>query len=107
MYTPRNDSEAKVLAEIKTVMDPDLSVSLYDLGLIYEMDVKDSFVDVKMTLTSMGCPAGSMLQEQIADSCRRVDGIEKVNVDIVWIPHWDPKTMATENGKDALGIFDF
>ena len=107
MYTPRDAQEEKILEEVKMVIDPDLRVSLYDLGLIYDIKQEDGIARVRMTLTSMGCPASGMLKEQIVDACLRTEGVETADVQIVWSPPWDPRTMATENGKDALGIFDF
>ena len=105
MITPKNKKEEDVLEEIKKVTDPDLKLSLYELGLIYELNVEDDVAYIKMTLTSMACPAANSLKEEIEMAAIRADGIDHAFAEIVWVPKWDPRTMASEDAQYALGIF--
>ena len=105
MIVAKTDQEKAVLNEIKRVEDPDLGLSLYELGLIYAIDVSGSVAKIKMTLTSMACPAANRLKDEIHAAAVNADGIENAEVEIVWVPKWDPKTMASEDARFHLGIF--
>jgi metal-sulfur cluster biosynthetic enzyme len=100
--TPEN-----VLEALKEVIDPELAINIVDLGLIYEVEIEeDKSVLVKMTLTSPGCPVGPMLQAMTEGAVRRnFPEVEDARAQIVWIPPWDPYTMASEEAKDMLGIW--
>lgn len=98
------------LEEIKevlhTVEDPELRMPIVDLGLVYNVDIDDQgMVTVDMTLTSPACPVGPMLQGMIYHKLSQIEGVEDVEVNLVWSPPWDPKTMASEDVKMALGIW--
>jgi len=96
----------KIRDEVSTVMDPDLGLSLTDLGLIYEINLdENNNVSIKMSLTSMGCPLGPQLQAAVHGAAARVNEVNKVQVDIVWSPPWNPKTMASEEARLELGIY--
>jgi metal-sulfur cluster biosynthetic enzyme len=91
--------------EIATVEDPDLKMSLVELGLIYGVEVSDDLnVQIKMTLTSMACPIGPFLRDSIEAAARKAEGVKDVKVNIVWSPQWDPREMATEEAQMNLGI---
>jgi metal-sulfur cluster biosynthetic enzyme len=90
---------------LRPVQDPELFMSLVDLGLIYECKVEGEKVTVKMSLTSPGCPAGDYLVQEVKKRMLEYPGIKDAEVEIVWEPKWDPKTMASDEVKDRLGIW--
>ena len=99
------DSE-RVMEVIRMVEDPELRMSIVELGLVYDVAVDEGgVVTVDMTLTSPACPVGPMLQGQIYHYLMQVPGVEDVEVNLVWDPPWDPRTMASEEVKMMLGIW--
>lgn len=91
---------------LRSVEDPELRMSILDLGLIYGVEVdEDGMVTVDLTLTSPACPVGPMLQGMIFHKLMATPGVEDVEVNLVWSPPWDPRTMASEEIKMALGIW--
>ena len=95
-----------LLEVVRAVEDPELRMSVVDLGLIYGIEIDDEgMTTVTMTLTSPGCPVGPMLQGQIYHVVNELPGVEDVEVNIVWEPPWDPKVMASEEVKMMLGIW--
>ena len=94
-----------VMEALKVVTDPEIGIDLVNLGLIYDVAVNDDNITVKMTLTGPGCPVGPMLQSQVYGVAAGLPGARNVQVDIVWTPPWDPRTMASEEAKDILGIW--
>ena len=91
---------------VRAVEDPELRMSVVDLGLIYGIEIDDEgMTTVDMTLTSPGCPVGPMLQGQIYHVVSQLPGVEDVEVNIVWDPPWDPRVMASEEVKMMLGIW--
>jgi len=99
------DSDA-LMEILKSVEDPELKMSVVDLGLIYKIDIQEGKkVTVDMTLTSPGCPVGPLIQSQIYYKLMDLDALDDVVVNIVWDPPWDPKIMASEEVKLMLGIF--
>ncbi len=96
-----------VLEALRPVVDPEIALSVVDLGLVYGADVDPAAgsVVVRMTLTSPGCPYGPALMRQIEAAARGVPGVKDAKVDLVWTPPWDPKTMASDMAKDVLGIW--
>jgi len=95
----------EVREALKAVVDPEIGIDLVNLGLIYDVAVNDNNITVKMTLTGPGCPVGPMLQSQVYGIAAGMPGARNVQVDIVWTPPWDPRTMASEEAKDILGIW--
>lgn len=96
----------EIWSEISTVIDPDIRMSLVELGLIYRVELDDDMVvHIDMTLTSMTCPIGPYLMNQIGESAKRVEGVKDAMVQIVWEPKWDPAEMASEEAQMKLGIF--
>lgn len=101
---PTNEEIREVL---KDVHDPELMLDIINLGLVYDVSVdpKDLKVDVDMTLTSPGCPAGPQIINDAYGVIRRqFPEIEEVNINLVWVPFWNPDMMS-EEAKDELGIF--
>ena len=97
-------SEESVLEKIKEIIDPEIGINIVDMGLIYEVDIDDTTVDIKMTLTSPGCPAGGQIINGAQHVTQQLDGVEEVNIEVVWNPRWTSELMS-EDAKDELGIF--
>ena len=98
------EKEEAILKMLKTVFDPEIPVNVYDLGLIYGIELKDDGVcDITMTLTAPSCPAGDFIVEDIRQKVGSVDGIKDVNVTIVFEPEWT-KDMMSEEAKLELGF---
>lgn len=99
------DLEKAIYTQIENVQDPEIGLPITELGLIYEVKALESKALIKMTYTSMACPAGAQMKSEVEEACLRVEGIDDVEVEIVWSPKWNPKDMASEFAKDTLGIF--
>ena len=93
----------KVINEIKKIYDPEIPVNIYELGLIYNVLVKERSVKVTMTLTSPNCPVAESLPKEVKDSIMEIDGVDKVDLDLVWEPPWD-KSMMSESAKLELNL---
>jgi FeS assembly SUF system protein len=86
-----------IVAALKTVYDPEIPADIYELGLIYKVDIKDDrAVDVEMTLTTPNCPAAAELPTMVENAVASVAGVGHVNVSIVWEPAWTPERMSDE-----------
>lgn len=100
-------SQEQVIEALKVVRDPEIPVNVVDLGLVYEVDVKEGgTVDITMTLTSIGCPAQDIVKADAEIAVMRLEGVNAVNVDFVWSPPWSPAKM-TEDGKRQMRMFGF
>ncbi|MBR6691540.1 MAG: DUF59 domain-containing protein [Bacteroidaceae bacterium] len=96
--------EEKIVEMIKTVYDPEIPVNIYDLGLIYRIEVKeDGCVDIDMTLTAPNCPAADFMMEDVKMKVEAVEGISAVNLNLVFEPEWSQDLM-TEEAKLELGL---
>ena len=93
----------KVINEIKKIYDPEIPVNIYELGLIYDISIKDKNVSVKMTLTTPNCPVAESLPKEVKDSIMEIKEVNKVDLDLVWDPPWD-KSMMTEAAKLELNL---
>jgi len=94
-----------VIAALKGIYDPEIPVNIYDLGLIYEVIVNDeNHVDVKMTLTTPGCPVAQTFPGTVEQAVNQVDGVSDCTVELVWEPPWTQDRM-TEAAKLELGMF--
>ncbi len=101
-------SEHEVMDALKAVYDPELGISIVDLGLVYGVTTIDeeAKVLVDMTLTSPACPLAPMIKTQAhAVLTSSFDAIRDVDINLVWTPRWDPRTMASEDAKAELGIW--
>ena len=96
------DLKEKVITEIKKIYDPEIPVNIYELGLIYDIKIKDKDVQVKMTLTTPNCPVES-LPKEVKDSIMELKEVNKVDLDLVWDPPWD-KSMMSEAAKLELNL---
>jgi len=101
-------SQEEVREALRDVQDPELMMSMVDLGLIYRIDVAgehEEDVTVTMTFTSPMCPVGPQFKKSVEDKAMSVDGVKSVKVEITFIPPWDPRVMASEDAKFDLGIW--
>jgi metal-sulfur cluster biosynthetic enzyme len=94
-----------VLEGLKNVYDPEIGINIVDLGLVYDADISDSSdVLVTMTLTSLGCPLGPVIMQEVNNALKDLPGIGETDVKLVWTPPWSPENMS-EDAKDELGIW--
>ncbi len=96
-------SEEVVTETLKEVYDPELHYNIVDLGLVYEVDIKDGDVRVLMTLTTPACPIGPMITEQIQEALGIMPGVKDVDVEFTFDPPWSPDKMSDE-AKSDLGL---
>ena len=98
-------TEQAILDALKHVVDPELGINIVDLGLVYSVDVQDDGdVDISYSLTTMGCPIGPLIEDQMRAVLANVDGVGEVRPEMVLRPPWSPEMMSDE-AKAALGIF--
>jgi metal-sulfur cluster biosynthetic enzyme len=100
-------SQDDVMNALRPVMDPEIGLSVVDLGLIYGVDISEDGkkVEVSMTLTSPMCPYGPHLVAAAETAVASVAGVEESKVQLVWVPRWDPREHASEEAKAYLGIW--
>jgi FeS assembly SUF system protein len=109
-WTPEGEiaprvSEDALVAAIKTVFDPEIPVDIYELGLVYALEIGASgSVKVEMTLTTPNCPSAQELPAQVEEAVRGVAGVTEASVEIVWDPPWDQSRMS-EDARLALNMF--
>ena len=97
--------QEQVIACIRTVVDPEIPVNLYDLGLIYEININNkNDIKIKMTLTNPNCPVAGSMPESVAKSVEKLDNLNSIEVSLVWEPKWH-KDLMSEEAKLALDIF--
>jgi FeS assembly SUF system protein len=102
---PVRVNEDAVISLLKTVFDPEIPVDIYELGLIYAVEIgDDGKVKVEMTLTTPSCPSAQELPSQVEEAVRAVPGVTDVEVEVVWDPPWDPGRMS-EDARLALNMF--
>lgn len=95
----------QIIQALKTCYDPEIPVNIYELGLIYSVDVdKAGAVQIKMTLTSPACPAAQSLPPEVKEKAEAVKGVTSAAVEVVWEPRWDP-SMMSEEAKLALNMY--
>jgi FeS assembly SUF system protein len=100
-----SDVENGIVDALKTVFDPEIPVNIYELGLIYDVDVQEGgHVQVKMTLTSPGCPVAGSLPGEVKTKVENVPGVTSADVELVWDPSWNP-SMMSEAARLQLGMF--
>ena len=93
-----------IIEEIKKIYDPELPVNIYELGLIYDIQIKDEkYAIIKMTLTTPNCPVAETLPNEVKEGVMQVDGIEDVELELVWDPPWN-KDMMSEAAKLEMNL---
>jgi metal-sulfur cluster biosynthetic enzyme len=96
-------SKDEVIEALREVEDPELGMDIVELGLFYDAEIDGSTVKVTHTLTSMGCPVGPMIMEDIDRVVRQIPGVEDVDVELTWDPPWSPERMS-DDAKFILGF---
>tara|TARA_B100001123_G_scaffold157989_1_gene182785 strand:+ start:468 stop:770 length:303 start_codon:yes stop_codon:yes gene_type:complete len=99
-----SDFKNKVIEEVKKIYDPEIPVNIYDLGLIYKIEVDEkNKVNIDMTLTSPNCPVAESLPKEVKDNIMKINGVSDVNLNLVWEPPWDKDKMS-EAAKLELNL---
>ena len=99
-----SDIKNKVIEAVKKIYDPEIPVNIYELGLIYKIDVDEkNKVNIDMTLTSPNCPVAESLPNDVKNNIKKVEGVSDVNLNLVWEPPWDKDKM-TEAAKLELNL---
>ncbi len=93
----------EVVDALRVVEDPELGMDIVELGLLYDVDVQGAKVRVEYTLTSLGCPVGPMIEEQIRETVASMDGVAEVESELTWDPPWSPERMS-DDAKFILGF---
>ena len=100
-----DDLTDKLVTQLKTVFDPEIPVDIYELGLIYKVDVSDDFeVAIDMTLTAPGCPVAGEMPGWVQEAVLKIEGVKSCDVNLVFDPPWDPSRMSDE-AKLQLNMF--
>ena len=97
------DLREQVIAEIRKIYDPEIPVNIYELGLIYDVKVKEDKAKIIMTLTTPNCPVAESLPKEVKDTAMQIEGIEEVDLDLVFEPPWE-KSMMSEAAKLELNL---
>jgi len=99
-----SDIKSKVIEAVKKIFDPEIPVNIYELGLIYKIDVDEkNKVNIDMTLTSPNCPVAESLPNEVKENIKKVEGVSDVNLNLVWEPPWDKDKMS-EAAKLELNL---
>ena len=99
-----NELKLKIIEEIKKIYDPEIPVNIYELGLIYKIDIKDEKkVNIEMTLTSPNCPVAESLPKMVKDNVLKIEEVSDVDLKLVWSPPWT-KDMMSEAAKLELNL---
>jgi metal-sulfur cluster biosynthetic enzyme len=96
--------EPEILEALKNVFDPELGINIVDLGLVYEVHAEDGKVHIVYSLTTMGCPIGPLIEQQMNQYVAALPGVEEFSAEMVLRPAWSPEMMSDE-AKAALGVF--
>ena len=96
-------TKEQVYEALQDCYDPEIPVNIVDLGLVYDVEVEEDTVAVKMTLTTPGCGMGGMIASNAQSLIMEIPGVKEANVDLVWDPPWDPSRIS-EEAREKLGI---
>ncbi len=96
-------TKEQVIDALRVVEDPELGMDIVELGLLYDVEVEDSKVKATYSLTSIGCPVGPMLEQQIKETIEEMDGVSEAETELTWDPPWSPERMS-EDAKFILGF---
>ena len=97
------DTKDKIIDEIRKIYDPEIPVNIYELGLIYDIQVKGNKAEIKMTLTTPNCPVAESLPKEVKEGAMQVEGINDVDLQLVWDPPWN-KDMMSDAAKLELNL---
>ncbi len=97
----------KIIEALKNVYDPEIPINIWDLGLIYGINISNGMVHIKMTLTSPMCPIAYVIVQQVTDAVSKIEGVKDVKVDLVFDPPWDPMKMTDEGRKLFKKIYGY
>ena len=97
------DTKEKIIDEIRKIYDPEIPVNIYELGLIYDIEVSGKKAKIKMTLTTPNCPVAESLPKEVKESAMQVDEIDEVDLELVWDPPWN-KDMMSDAAKLELNL---
>ena len=97
----------KIVERLKRVYDPEIPIDVWNLGLIYDIKVEDHDVKVKMTLTAPGCPIAYLIVDNVRRAVLEVEGIKKVDVELVWEPKWSPLRMTDEGREMFKAVYGY
>jgi metal-sulfur cluster biosynthetic enzyme len=100
----QGDLEKMVMDALRKVDDPELGINIVDLGLVYDVSIEGDAVHITYTLTTMGCPIGPLIEAQIKQMIEPIEGIDRVEAEMVLSPPWTPDKMS-EEAKAAMGMF--
>lgn len=95
--------ETEIVNVLKSIHDPEIPVNIYDLGLVYDINVNDDIVDIRMTLTAPNCPMADYLINEVETKTGAIEGVKKVNLELTFDPPWD-RTMMSEEALLELGL---
>lgn len=96
-------SKEEVVTVLKDCYDPEIPINIWDLGLVYGIDIQEENVGIKMTLTAPGCMMGGMIAEEVKAKIKAMQGVKDAKVELVWEPPWSPDKMS-EEAKAQMGI---
>jgi phenylacetate-CoA oxygenase PaaJ subunit len=96
--------EACIWEALSRIHDPEMPVSLVDMGMVYRVEVRDSTAEIDLTFTSIGCPAMDMILDDVRTAVGAIPGVERVELDVVWSPPWT-KERLTQKGRTLLSAF--
>ena len=103
MDSPMAISRDDVVAVLKKCYDPEIPINIYDLGLVYNIDIGEESIQIRMTLTAPGCPASAYIHQDVKRKLEAIPGVKEANVAIVWDPPWTPDNMS-EIAKKQFGL---
>lgn len=103
MPSQQEVSEEKITKVLRTCFDPEIPVNIVDLGLIYGIGINGGDVSIRMTLTALGCPLSSFIEEDIKRKVSALESVDKVDIEMVWDPPWSPERMSKE-ARQMLGV---
>jgi len=95
--------KSEVIKKLKECYDPEIPINIIDLGLVYDLKIKEGDVRIKMTLTAIGCPLAGLIVEDVKKKVKQIKGVKNVDVDIIWDPPWTPEKMS-KKARLILGI---
>ncbi len=104
----KDELKRRIIELLKNIYDPEIPISVWDLGLIYELSIDDeNVVHIKMTLTAPGCPIAGFIVNHIADAVRGIEGVKDVDIKLVFDPPWNPTKMTEEGRRKFKEIYGY